>query len=155
MTQETVESLSSEAPQEKLPAQPWSSVAALRGSRLASLIGDYKDLEAEEADIEVRKQAMRDLIAEEVSKVPFAVKVGDKRVEWVPAGKESWTPDKTLMVRAGYTPDQIRAVSRKNAGKKAHLKISPIQEEITAVVMPRLDAPTPSTSPEEAGGSST
>lgn len=110
-----------------LPAKNWLEVETLRGTRFGSLLVDLRELEKEKDDLEERISAVRSLIEPFVQNLPFPVRALDQQASWTPE-TETWKLDEKLLVKAGVTPDQIKAGKRKGK-KKAYLTVRPVNAE--------------------------
>lgn len=122
---------------ETIPAVDWRQVEALKGSKLESLMNDYRELETEKADLEGRLVATRALIQEVISPAfpaGGAARIGDRVARWH-GPSEGKRLDVAKLVKAGVTPDQLAKGYTKTT-KKAYLEIrsaKEVEEEVMEV----------------------
>lgn len=117
-----------EATTEEEGVKAWNEIPELKDTRLGALMADLQENLKEQADLQVREAAIRELIAPEMQRVPgVSARALDLVARWQPEGKPGETLDKSLLVRAGVTPEQLKAGTRPTKGKKAHLVVSPVK----------------------------
>lgn len=92
---------------------------------VGAILADYKEVMLALADLEVRKDALRQLLQEAV--IPFGAVVGLGVVaRWYPESKTEGL-DRGALVAAGVTPKQLDAGTIKGT-KKGYLKVQAVKE---------------------------
>lgn len=113
---------------EKETAKQWYEIPELKGSKLGSLAVDLSEALKEKKDAEKRVEAIRSLISPLMSATSEPVAASDLEMTWVrPEKGEEWL-DKTALLLAGVTPEQIVLGTKMKPPKKPHLRVSVISK---------------------------
>jgi len=109
------------------PPRKWYDVPELKGTKLGALVAELEELQRAAKDLGSRIEGVRALIAE-IAPGHGALLAYNSRVEWVEASSKEGL-DRTLLIQAGVTPDQIAAGTKKTP-VKAHLVVGPMKESV-------------------------
>lgn len=110
---------------EEVRSYPWHTIEALKGTQLGALVADLKEAQRLTEDAETREEKIRVMIGEILAplKLEHSVEALDLSLRWNPAGKPGEKLDRTLLARAGVTPEQILAGMRPTKPREAHLTV--------------------------------
>ena len=107
----------------------WTKIPELETTRFGALVVDLIELETQKADLEERIKAQRSLILEEhqahLEKQP--VRVQNHVMSWRKPVQLPDKLDRTRLIQAGVTPDQLAKGSLPGATKAGYLELRAIK----------------------------
>lgn len=107
----------------------WYEIPQLKGTRLGSLAVDLSEAIKARQDAEKREEAIRSLMLPMVTGMPEPCQAGDLELTWVLPSLPTEYLDKTALLLAGVTPEQIALGTKTRPPKKPHLRVSVISSE--------------------------
>jgi len=109
-----------------MEVKQWDELEPLKTTQFGSLIKDLAEIQDAKADLEVREKVLRGLISEQFSSTlssTGSVLAAGRQVTWVKEGSPGEKLDKTKLILAGVTPDQIRAGMVPTPARAAYLVV--------------------------------
>lgn len=111
----------------KIAHKQWSEDQDLVEAKFDELIDELRDIEAEKAKLDKRSEHARTEIERLVKEKPYGVRALGYQSLWHPPSKTTKL-DKTRLVAAGVTPDQLKAGTVESP-KKGYLEIRKVKDE--------------------------
>lgn len=112
-------------------AREWTEHESLKTTQFGALVKDLAEIEDQLEDLEQRKDALRRLLSDSFSSTlssTGSVLAAGRQVTWVGEGKPGEKLDKTKLILAGVTPDQIRAGTVAIKPRAAYLLVTKPKE---------------------------